>query len=88
MRVNTQKTLTIQLGMSDNDKQALGTVAAIFIELHELIENETHGQFSLEDFLNNGAYGTDLLDILDDLERNPDRFADFLTDFIQDNYDY
>lgn len=85
MTIHTKKSVNIEIGLYDKEKAALVTVEEIFRDLDNLIQQETHDQFNLYDFLKHGAYGTDILDILDDLERDTERFAGYLAIFIQEN---
>ena len=87
MTIHTKKTVDLEIALYDKEIAALITVEEIFRDLDNLIQLETHNQFNLYDFLKHGAYGTDILDILDDLERHTERFAGYLVDFIQENSD-
>lgn len=87
MNICTKKTVNLEIALYDKEIAALATVEEIFRDLDNLIQQETHDQFNLIDFLKHGAYGTDIIDILDDLERHTERFANFLANFIQENSD-
>ena len=87
MTIHTKKTIDLEIALYDKEIAALITVEEIFRDLDNLIQQETHDQFNLNDFLNHGAYGTDIIDILDDLKRHTEHFASYLADFIQENSD-
>lgn len=84
MNIRTKKTLNIDFDLYEGDIAAIGAMTDIFNDINSLILRETHDYYGFQDFLLHGAYGADILEILDDLENNPKRFTSFLEDFLED----